>query len=329
MPEPRAAREPLVAADVVEPRASDMAVVVGAETTLSEVNRRLAEHNQWLPLDGEPSLTLGQLACDDSTGPLRLGFGGWRDLLTGCQFRDGRGRLITAGGLPVKNVAGYDLCKFLVGSHGCFGAPASFTLRTVRKPEAAMAVTVTSEAGEVGAWVHRLLTGEAPPSWLLWTPNGLRAGWLGRSREIDKLLPVATGLIGTEPERRSPDEDDHERRARLGVKQATADQDHVDGIDDTVRLSVPPADVVRIVTSLQPDGYAADPVFGVAWVTPHNEHGIWDATSAAQAKGGHAVRLRAGETQVYGLSRDVIALLQRLKHAFDPDQVLPPLPVSG
>ena len=57
----------------------------------------------------------------NSTGPLRLGFGAWRDLLLGAQFYNGRGELITAGGRTVKNVAGYDLTKFMVGQRGVFG----------------------------------------------------------------------------------------------------------------------------------------------------------------------------------------------------------------
>ena len=58
---------------------------------------------------------LGRLVEHNSSGPLRLGYGAWRDLLLGCQFHNGRGELITAGGRTVKNVAGYDLTKFMVG----------------------------------------------------------------------------------------------------------------------------------------------------------------------------------------------------------------------
>ena len=80
----------------------------------------------------------------NSTGPLRLGYGAWRDLLLGVQFTNGRGELITAGGRTVKNVAGYDLTKFMVGSHGVFGRLVTITTRTYRRPDRALVRAVSA-----------------------------------------------------------------------------------------------------------------------------------------------------------------------------------------
>src|SRR5512146_1415712 len=98
--------------------AQDMTATISAEMTLAAAQETLAEHSQWLPVDGEPSRTVGQLVERNSTGPLRLGYGAWRDLMLGVQFTNGRGELVTAGGRTVKNVAGYDLSKFMVGQRG-------------------------------------------------------------------------------------------------------------------------------------------------------------------------------------------------------------------
>src|SRR6185295_20341640 len=46
------------------------------------------------------------------------------------------GRLVSAGGRVVKNVAGYDLTKLHVGGFGGFGAIAELHLRLRARPEA-------------------------------------------------------------------------------------------------------------------------------------------------------------------------------------------------
>src|SRR5829696_6879676 len=117
----RPPREPLVPPGGHELLARDMTAIFSADCTLRFAQDKLAELNQWLPVDGDPDATLGSLIDTNSTGPLRLGFGGWRDLLLGAQFTNGKGELITAGGRTVKNVAGYDLTKFVAGGFGIFG----------------------------------------------------------------------------------------------------------------------------------------------------------------------------------------------------------------
>src|SRR5207344_1331571 len=99
----------------------DLSATFAADVTLGAAQAKLREHGQWLPIDGGNDETLGALVERNSTGPLRLGFGAWRDLLLGAQFTNGDGELITAGGRTVKNVAGYDLTKLMVGQRGVFG----------------------------------------------------------------------------------------------------------------------------------------------------------------------------------------------------------------
>ena len=111
----RPPREPLVDDRGIDHHVRDMTATLGAAVTLAEAQSKLADATQWLPIDGDASTPLGRLVEENSTGPLRLGYGAWRDLLLGCQFRNGAGDLITAGGRTVKNVAGYDLTKFMVG----------------------------------------------------------------------------------------------------------------------------------------------------------------------------------------------------------------------
>ncbi|MDX1524203.1 MAG: FAD-binding protein, partial [Anaerolineae bacterium] len=76
-----------------------------AGTPVSEVNRLLAEHGQYLPFDPplvKRGATLGGVVAAGTSGPLRYRYGGVRDFLIGVRVVDGRGQLVRAGGKVVK-----------------------------------------------------------------------------------------------------------------------------------------------------------------------------------------------------------------------------------
>ena len=132
-------RQPLVPPGGADLHARDMSATFAADVTLRAAQQRLAELGQWLPIDGDPDLPLGTLVERNSTGPLRLGYGALaRPAARACSSPTAEGELITAGGRTVKNVAGYDLTKFMVGSHGVFGRLVTITTRTYRRPDRAL-----------------------------------------------------------------------------------------------------------------------------------------------------------------------------------------------
>src|SRR5438477_5555900 len=90
MPEFRPPRQPLVPPGGIECFSRDMTATISADVPLAAVWEKLAPFDQWLPIDGDPAATIGQLVDQNSTGPLRLGYGAWRDLLLGTQFINGR-----------------------------------------------------------------------------------------------------------------------------------------------------------------------------------------------------------------------------------------------
>ena len=201
-------RTPLVPPGGIEPLVRDMTVIASADVTLATLQSELAKHDQWLPIDGDPNQTLGRLVETNSTGPLRLGYGAWRDLLLGVQFHNGRGELITAGGRTVKNVAGYDLTKFMVGQHGVFGKIITIATRTYRRPEGALLARFDAS----DCTINDLLPTPARPQWALLTPTELLCGYLGDARTIDyyeQILPQEHPIGLT---RRSLDEDIEHRR---------------------------------------------------------------------------------------------------------------------
>ncbi|MEM7807707.1 MAG: hypothetical protein AAF561_06315 [Planctomycetota bacterium] len=306
--QPRPQRTPVVAPGHVQPHARDMSVEASADVTLGEINNQLAELSpvpQWLPLDGESDATLRELIDVDSTGVLRTNFGGWRDRLTGIQFTGGDGRLVSAGGLPVKNVAGYDLVKLMVGSRGAFGRLVTVTARTVRRPDVAFVQDIDTTTNAPAEIVGDLLTSDVPPQWLRLTSDGLRAGWLAIEDDANALAQALPNA-----ERHSLEDDDDERRPRPSA----------------CRCVVPAATVATFVAELDADGHGgrwvADPVAGVVWC----DH---DVSADATRHGGHAIATDNNGSRIVGLSRGAASILRELKAQFDPDGTLPALPQLG
>jgi len=96
-----------------------------AGTPVAVVNRLLAEHGEYLPFDpllAEGGATLGGTVAAGLSGSGRYRFGGVRDFILGVRFVDGTGALVRGGGKVVKNAAGFDLPKLMVGSLGQYGA---------------------------------------------------------------------------------------------------------------------------------------------------------------------------------------------------------------
>lgn len=114
----------------------DMTITVQTGITLQELRACLAEQNQWLPVDvpWPDRLRVADLILDHWYGSLSAGHGTIRDWLLGLTAIDGAGRVFHAGGRVVKNVAGYDLCKLLVGSAGELGLPMEATLQVRSLP---------------------------------------------------------------------------------------------------------------------------------------------------------------------------------------------------
>src|SRR5215213_6329358 len=171
-------RTPFVAPGAIDHRFADMTAFFAADVTLKQAQAVLGERDHWLPIDGDEDLPLGRLVEQNSTGPLRLGYGAWRDLLLGVQFHDGRGQLITAGGQTVKNVAGYDLTKFMVGQGGVFGKLVTLTTRTYRRPPVALLARFPARQ----AIINALLPTDHRPQWALLTKDALYCAYLGDER---------------------------------------------------------------------------------------------------------------------------------------------------
>lgn len=136
---------------VIDYPARDMTITVAAEITVGQLQRVLAAENQQLPIDtASEEMTISDMVAFDVSGPRQYGYGTLRDYVIGIEASDGKGRVFHAGGRVVKNVAGYDLCRLLVGAEGKLGTLRKLTFKLKPLPaEQHLSVAAFRTLGEV------------------------------------------------------------------------------------------------------------------------------------------------------------------------------------
>jgi glycolate oxidase FAD binding subunit len=122
---------------VLEYNPRDLTISVGAGISYCELSGILAEHRQMIPLDPPFSegasiserATIGGIVAANSSGPRRRLYGSARDMVIGMTFATLEGKLIRTGGMVVKNVAGLDMGKLMIGSFGTLAVITSLNFR--------------------------------------------------------------------------------------------------------------------------------------------------------------------------------------------------------
>jgi hypothetical protein len=294
----RSPREALVNPGQIESHVADMTVAVGGDVTLEIVQEELAKVNQWIPIDGDARLSIGELVETNSSGPLRLGYGAWRDLLLGCQFKISDGRLITVGGRTMKNVAGYDIVKLMVGQRGILGSLVSITCRTYARPGAAL----VAEFAPSDAWLSQIITTPLRPRWAILRSDALVCGWMDDERAISLFERLAGAQNPRRIQRRSLTED-IEHRARLWKLAG-----------NHFRAAVGPAKILAFIERAGVVNWSADAAFGIV-IGPYadNEDAI---ERAAESCGGSAAFFADGQPPRWKMNPVEQTVLEGLKRAF-------------
>src|ERR1022692_1365385 len=117
-----------------EPR--DLTISVEAGISYCDLNRVLAEQHQMIPLDPSfaDTATIGGIVACNCSGPRRRLYGTARDLVIGIEFATLEGKLVESGGMVVKNVAGLDMSKLMIGSFGTLAAIAAINFKLIPQP---------------------------------------------------------------------------------------------------------------------------------------------------------------------------------------------------
>jgi glycolate oxidase FAD binding subunit len=112
----------------------DLTIAVQAGATVESVTSACAQHQQLFALQAPAGATVGGALAANESGPLRAGFGAPRDFCIGVNFVTGDGASGRGGGRVVKNVAGYDLMKLMIGSFGTLGVIVSANFKLFPLP---------------------------------------------------------------------------------------------------------------------------------------------------------------------------------------------------
>jgi glycolate oxidase FAD binding subunit len=195
-----------------EPR--DLTISVEAGMPWRTLCAITAERGQMAPLD--PALaetaTVGGVVAAGMSGPRRRLYGSVRDQVIGMECVTLDGEMIQSGGMVVKNVAGYDLQKLMIGSFGTLAALASVNFKLAPIPPGSATFALAYDTLEDAATARNsVLTGALQPSaldllnpaaaaaaglveaWVLLVRAGGSARVLGR---YERELPGASRLDG-------------------------------------------------------------------------------------------------------------------------------------
>ena len=163
-----------------EPR--DLTISVQAGMRWRDLTRMLAEHRQMVPLDPPfaENATVGGVIAANSHGPRRRLYGTARDLVIGMTFATLEGKLVRSGGMVVKNVAGLDMGKLMIGSFGTLAAVGVVNFKVIPCPERERSFLLVFDTLPAAiAARDRILRGVLTPS------------------AIDLLNPLAAGALGS------------------------------------------------------------------------------------------------------------------------------------
>jgi len=273
---------------VLEYTPEDMTVSVEAGSTLAQLQTRLAEHRQWLPIDPPraETLTIGALLAANKSGPRRFGYGTIREHVLGIKVVLADGRVIKAGGKVVKNVAGYDLCKLFAGSHGTVGVIVEATFKVLPRSESELILQRSANKLDELAPLLGQIT-QTPLTPVVLDLHGTAAGHT-----------LVLGFAGS----REDVEWQRERAQTLGINEATTlsyNEVFWEPSEPPQTVSVLPSKVIDSIKSLDARSYVARAGNGVSY-------------------------FRGGRSQ----SRPELALslMRRIKETFDPKGVLPDMP---
>jgi D-lactate dehydrogenase (cytochrome) len=313
----------------------DLYVTVGAGTPLAELQAELARQRMWVPLIAPwPEATVGGLVASNLNAPLRIRYGGIRDNLLATRVALPNGRVIRAGRPVVKNVAGYDLPKLLVGAHGTLGLMTEITLKLVPWPRMRSTLVIPLQDLAHGLELSaRLVQGCLVASAIVLcrgcdlpgvdTPYALVYTAEGPEQDVQAELAQVRGVLP------AGSRDLAEVDMPTGSDVWATFLRESSSEDVTLRVGVPPKEQARVLRELVPmlndAPLVADMVSGLIYT--RNVPDLPALRQVARTAGGYAVVLTAPAgtpLDIWGSPPESLDLMRRLKQEWDAAGMLNP-----
>jgi glycolate oxidase FAD binding subunit len=290
---------------------TELVVTVRAGTPLTTLESELKEHRQMLAFEpphfGDQA-TVGGAVAAGLSGPRRQAAGAVRDFVLGVRILDGRGRDLTFGGQVMKNVAGYDVSRLMVGSLGTLGLILEVSVKVLPIPVAEKTLRLELPEDKAIETMNRWGGKPLPVSATAWVGGDL---WV-RLSGAEAAVRAACEKIGGEGV-----EDARASAFWSGVREHAEPFFRVE--TPVWRVSVP--------SSAAPLGLPGDQLIewggSLRWLASAADARL--IRELAAKAGGHATLFRGGD-KAAGVFTPLAPALARihanLKLEFDPDGVL-------
>jgi len=150
---------------IIEYDPRELVLTARAGTPLAEIEAALSASGQMLTFEpphfGDSATLGGTIACGLS-GPRRPYAGAARDAVLGCKIINGKGEILSFGGRVMKNVAGYDVSRLMVGAYGTLGVLLEVSLKVLPRPAASLTLMHEHSSAESIHYMSRLLSQPMP-----------------------------------------------------------------------------------------------------------------------------------------------------------------------
>ncbi|MBP6058017.1 MAG: glycolate oxidase subunit GlcE [Nitrosomonas sp.] len=137
---------------IIDYEPTELVITARAGTRLADLEAALDQHGQMLafepPYFGAVA-TLGGCVATGLSGPRRATAGAVRDFVLGIRLLNGKCEDLSFGGQVMKNVAGYDVSRLMVGAMGTLGVLLEVSLKVLPKPS--VEITLRMQLDEAAA----------------------------------------------------------------------------------------------------------------------------------------------------------------------------------
>lgn len=305
--------EPLIVTDhqgIISYEPTELVITARCGTRLADIEAVLANHGQILAFEPPyfgTDATLGGAIATGLSGPRRPYAGSARDVVLGVKLLNGRGEILKFGGEVIKNVAGFDVSRLMVGALGTLGLLLEISLRVLPRPDCETTLLFSMQPAEL-LQMNRWSGNNWPVSAACYDGEYLRIRLSGAAETIAEASQKLGGEILTISEAVSFWSNLREQRLEFFQSNTPL-----------WRLSLASATVQPNLSG----SWLIDWGGALRWLKTEQEPN--DIFQEAQSLGGHACRFRStlgGEFQP--LAPGLEKLHRNLKQAFDPHGIYNP-----
>jgi glycolate oxidase FAD binding subunit len=300
---------------ILEYHPSELVITVRSGTLLSELDAELAANNQMLafePPQHNAKTTIGGVIACGLSGPRRITCGAARDFVLGTTIINGKAEKLHFGGQVMKNVAGYDASRLMVGAQGTLGMLLDISLKVLPVSKAEVSLKIQIELKEAISSIQQWIKLGLPVSASCYYKSTIYI----RLNSTQSAVAQSVNFI-----KKSFKTEEIDDLFWLDIKNQTHDF-------FTDSVAVPPRKLWRCSHQSTTEFYAdTEPQLiewhgALRWIQSHNE-----LHTTADQHHGHATRYPLhgnSENLFQPLTPGLFKLHKRLKQAFDPKNILNP-----